>query len=277
MNVAAPSLRRKQKKTALSEFNTEPGIQKASLEQLQEAHPKGRYWIKLDACDLKPALQQSTREEWDGDVDLGEGRLQQLRQSYDQRCSLLTSCCGLSMRDDLQAAMRSIIADLEEDTAFLGGGLVRADEEEAPQPVIFKKHADGTVLGACWVWHSLATGSSNKEYLWNLAVPPAISVPPRHRSPEKNIKEDHLTYLRNLFIKMRQPVATHVLVFLLSDERRNTKPYALPIQYVPYRSIKDQYVRDVTNNIKIGQQSASKMASFFGARGWCWYFVSSMS
>ena len=127
----------------------QPGIQKAALEQLQEAHPKGRYWIKLDACDLKPALQQSRCGEWNGDVDLGEGRLQQLRQSYDQRCSLLTSCCGLSMRDDLQAAMRSIIADLEEDTAFLGGGLVKADEE-------YKKKLDNPsssksmLMALCW-------------------------------------------------------------------------------------------------------------------------------
>lgn len=65
-----------------------------------------------------------------------------------------------------------------------------------------------------------------------------------------NIEKDSLTYLRNLFVKKRQPGATHVLLFLLSDERRNRKPYTMPIQYVPYKSIRDQFVRDLTVNIK---------------------------
>ena len=38
--------------------------------------------------------------------------------------------------------------------------------------------------------------------------------------------------------------------FLVSDERRNKKPYALPVQYIPYKSIKDQHVRDMTDAIK---------------------------
>ena len=66
----------------------------------------------------------------------------------------------------------------------------------------------------------------------------------------QNVEHDALTYLRNLFIKKRQPGATHVLLFLVSDERRNKKPYALSVQYIPYKSIKDQYVRDMTDAIK---------------------------
>ena len=65
-----------------------------------------------------------------------------------------------------------------------------------------------------------------------------------------NIEKDSLTYLRNLLVKKCQPGATHVLLFLLSDERRNRKPYTMPIQYVPYKSIRDQFVRDLTVNIK---------------------------
>jgi hypothetical protein len=63
-------------------------------------------------------------------------------------------------------------------------------------------------------------------------------------------KSDWEQYLRNLFVKRRQPAATHVFVFLLSDECCNKKPYCLPIQYVPYHSLKDQTVRELTNNIR---------------------------
>lgn len=60
-------------------------------------------------------------------------------------------------------------------------------------------------------------------------------------------------YLRNLF-KKKRIAATHVLVLMLSDERRNKKPYALPIRYVPYRSMQDQYVYDLTRDVKLKMQ-----------------------
>ena len=43
---------------------------------------------------------------------------------------------------------------------------------------------------------------------------------------------------------------THVLVLMLSDERRSHKPYALPIRYVPYRSLRDQYIRVLNKDVK---------------------------
>ena len=57
------------------------------------------------------------------------------------------------------------------------------------------------------------------------------------------------SYLRNLFKKMRT-AATHMLVLMLLDERRQKKPYALPVRYIPYRSLQDQYVRDFTKDVK---------------------------
>ena len=66
----------------------------------------------------------------------------------------------------------------------------------------------------------------------------------------RSLKDDKYKYLRNLYAKKRQPAATHVLVFLVSEERRNRKPYAFPVQYIPYKSMKDQHVRDYVNKIK---------------------------
>lgn len=60
-------------------------------------------------------------------------------------------------------------------------------------------------------------------------------------------------YLCNLF-KKKRTAATHVLVLMLSDERRKRKPYALPIRYVPHRSLRDQYVRDLTRDVKVAMQ-----------------------
>ena len=66
----------------------------------------------------------------------------------------------------------------------------------------------------------------------------------------RDIMPDHLKYLRNLFMKKRQPAATHVLGILLSEECRSKKPYSIPVQFIPYHSIKDQYIRDISAKIK---------------------------
>lgn len=69
------------------------------------------------------------------------------------------------------------------------------------------------------------------------------------------LSPDHLIYLRNLF-KKKRICATHILVFMVADERRNSKPYAIPILYVPYKGIRDQEVRDLTKKIKTEMTNA---------------------
>ena len=65
-----------------------------------------------------------------------------------------------------------------------------------------------------------------------------------------NMANDWKEYLQNVFVKKRRPAATHVLMLMVSEERRNKKPYALPVQYVPYYSIHDQYIRDLSKDVK---------------------------
>ena len=43
--------------------------------------------------------------------------------------------------------------------------------------------------------------------------------------------------------------ASHILVFMISTEDRTKKPYALPVQCVPYKGLSDSKVRDLANNI----------------------------
>lgn len=58
-------------------------------------------------------------------------------------------------------------------------------------------------------------------------------------------------YLRNIF-KKKRTAATHVLVLMLSDEKRSKKPYSKkPVHYVPCRTLKDQFIRDLTKDLKV--------------------------
>lgn len=47
----------------------------------------------------------------------------------------------------------------------------------------------------------------------------------------------------------QRTAATHVLVFMISTEDRRRKPYALPVQCIPYKSIGDAAVRELANKI----------------------------
>ena len=54
---------------------------------------------------------------------------------------------------------------------------------------------------------------------------------------------------------------------MVSEERRNKKPYALPVQYVPYHSIRDHFIRDLSKNVKLemtklGMKAAGKCKFF---------------
>lgn len=62
-----------------------------AFEQLRESNSDGRFWLKLDATDLKEGLMKSFKGVWNGDVDLGDGKLQELRMVYEGRVTLVTA------------------------------------------------------------------------------------------------------------------------------------------------------------------------------------------
>ena len=46
------------------------------------------------------------------------------------------------------------------------------------------------------------------------------------------LKSSLLIYLKELFSK-KPTAASHVLVFMIADELRNKKPYAIPVRFMP--------------------------------------------
>lgn len=49
--------------------------------------------------------------------------------------------------------------------------------------------------------------------------------------------------------KYKRVAATHVLVLMISPEQRTSKPYALPVQCIAYKSLKDSEVRKIANKL----------------------------
>ena len=48
-----------------------------ALGEAKQSNPNGRWWIKVDACDVRKGLRESMRGIWDGDEDLEDGEWRQ--------------------------------------------------------------------------------------------------------------------------------------------------------------------------------------------------------
>jgi len=66
-----------------------------------------------------------------------------------------------------------------------------------------------------------------------------------------------LAFIKGVTRHQRTP-ATHVLVFMISSEDRRKKPYALPIQCIPYKGLTDAKICWLANNI-ISEMVKQKM------------------
>ena len=192
---------------------------------------------------------------WNGDVDLGDGKVTLLRHEYESRRSLYQ---GNNLKEDkafLELRLTHLIDALREDIKFLSTGLVSA-EQEYEKKFNAPNTSQQLLKTLCWErveFNTLLQQAQCFLEKYEAMVQFLHQPVPREKdvvTALQHIEKDALCYLRNLFVKKRQSGATHVLLFLVSDERRNRKPYALPVQYVPYKSIRDQFVRDLTDIIK---------------------------
>lgn len=96
---------------------------------MKESNPTGRFWIKADAFDLKPALQESVKGVWNGDVDMLDGKLMKLREEYYRRRIL---CKAENLRKErvfLETRLRALVTAVESDITFLTHGLTAAEQE----------------------------------------------------------------------------------------------------------------------------------------------------
>ena len=72
-----------------------------------------------------------------------------------------------------------------------------------------------------------------------------------------SFRESTLSLLKRV-TKYRRVAATHVLIVMISPEERNSKPYALTVQCIAYKSIKDSEIRAICNKL-IKEMHARKM------------------
>lgn len=68
---------------------------------------------------------------------------------------------------------------------------------------------------------------------------------PRHLC----VLRERLTLMLKGVYRFYRTAATHVLVIMISPEERTRKPYALPVQCIPYTSLTDKQCRQLTDKV----------------------------
>jgi len=58
-----------------------------------------------------------------------------------------------------------------------------------------------------------------------------------------------LCELNKRIVHFRRVPATHIFVFMISSDARNKKPYAVPVQWVPYSGLKEVDIRRLVSNL----------------------------
>lgn len=76
------------------------------------------WWIKGDAVDLVAGLGESVKGEWAGDVDLGDGSLQEMFKEYQRRLQMIAK---IGLKDRRETNL--IVVDLKQEFSLLGSDL----------------------------------------------------------------------------------------------------------------------------------------------------------
>lgn len=65
-----------------------------------------------------------------------------------------------------------------------------------------------------------------------------------------DFKKELCILLKGAYSK-RQTAASHLIAFMIFDERRNSKPYAVPVRFLPYQSISDGKLQELEEELEI--------------------------
>lgn len=127
-----------------------------------------------------------------------------------------------------------------------------------------------TMVGICWDIKELESivETSRKLYVDLQTVGDELaksSANPGQNIAKKltGIKGTTISLVKNIS-RHKRTAATHALVIMISPEERNHKPYAIPVQCLPYSSLTDKNVRHLMNLvIKEMVQRGMKVAGKF--------------
>jgi hypothetical protein len=119
------------------------------LKFLHNAYPNGRWWLKADGTDIQEGLRESMRNEWSGDVDLGDGKLGIKYSKYLEYLKLVSNI-GLKDRassNNIKEDLQQMCSKLSTESEFLTNG--HADAKKDYKSVQDMANSTEKALFAC--------------------------------------------------------------------------------------------------------------------------------
>ena len=226
-----------------------------ALKKAKQSNPNGRWFIKADATDMHMGLRESMQGKWTGDGDFGDGKLQKAKKKYDEQ---LVSIRGLGLNDrkgseKVVGDLNKLTSQLSEDANFLKNGMKNAKdsyEEKRKQ----RNVPEQTLFALAWTVEGFEklldlnvklTSNVNNLIALSLNQVKEVNIPKKLSTLRKDLED----YVKGMALKKRDPVS-HLLVFMVSDELRSQKPYAIPVRALPYKSITDDGLRKLTDEVR---------------------------
>ena len=229
-------------------------LQVAAIKQLKKENPDERFWIKLDGTDVRAGIMESKRRVWNGDADHDDGKLKELRKEYlDMNAKMDLLKTETVPQSKVEQILESTISVMRVETEFLNSGF------EAAQKHFEEKMSKGncpeaTLKESSWEvveYQTLLQQSQQfaTDFQHALSTIASSTINQVMKVKIDDLASKRSQYLRNLYKKKRTG-ATHVVVTMLSDEKRANKPYALHVRYIPCTTLKDNEVRMFNQELK---------------------------
>ncbi|XP_035694410.1 uncharacterized protein LOC118428452 [Branchiostoma floridae] len=268
VNVAGVSGRTLRKKISAAEFTSNASIQFTMLSQAHASNPDGRWWVKADACDIKAGLRESLKHQWSGDTDLGEGKLQEAEKKYQSQQSFVSNL-GLGNRANKVQFSKDLVcllAIVREHKEFLQSNLSETERLYKKKQTELNASAD-SLFALGWEVDSykklLAVNVEVTSTMQNMVdALKAGNFPGGLRELREKLK----WYFKGVHSKKRE-AASHLMIFMISDEQRNMKPYAVPVRVLPCRVVKDEQLRNLKDELKTAMEAIGMVVVGFVTDG----------
>ena len=185
---------------------------------------------------------------WEGDEDFGDGRLKKLFNEYNER-KVSVDNMGVSKREHLlHTDMEKVKEQICDDEEFLTRG---SEESNVSYNQMLDQGTSAEKKVMECAWNALEFQELLKR--WKVLKSELENAIEMHRTGAKfdlmALKLKLKQYLKDLMLKKRI-AAKYLLVFMIADELRNRKPYAIPVQFLPYKSITDAKLIELASNLQ---------------------------
>ena len=228
---------------------------------MKNINPNARWWIKADGTDIQTGLRESVRKEWSGDVDWGDNALQKCHKEYMAYLKFVQSICRKTRKADdyVKLDLQKQNSLLSEEKLFLQKGYdsMKAIYEKKRQQVGVSEQSLFAIAWDLEGYSKLIQENDSMSKIIDNILESMLTT----LSPDKgnislsvsNLKKKLEEYVKGLYLKKRQ-AASHLLLFMISDEQRNQKPYAIPVRVLKYATITDAKIRELKEELRVAMK-----------------------